>query len=125
MKVFVRPALAFLLLASSATLLTACDYASLSPGYNPQAREGFGTTPTYTNADVNADSINNQQTVTKPIGVGSATAIKKGGVQAQLNSGPAGQNVTSPQTASGQMGPPSQNQPSNASKKDQNQPGGM
>jgi hypothetical protein len=99
-----RPALALLLLASSATLLTACDYASLSPGDNPQAREGFTNPPGYTKADVNRDSINGEQEVHTPIGKGSATAIKNGSVQDKLDSAPSGNSATSPQTASGKMG---------------------
>ena len=104
MKFSFRPALALLLVASSATLLTACDYASLSPGDNPQAREGFSNPNGYTNADVNRDSINNRQVVTKPIGKGSATDIKNGSTQDKLDSAPAGNSATSPQTASGKMG---------------------
>ena len=99
-----RPALALLLLASSATLLTACDYASLSPGDNPQSREGFTNPPGYTNADVNRDSINYKQEVHTPIGKGSAAAIKNGSTQDKLDSAPAGNSATSPQTASGKMG---------------------
>jgi hypothetical protein len=106
-----RPALALLLLASSATLLTACDYASLSPGENPQEREGFSNAPGYTNADVNRDSINYRQNVTKPIGKGSATDIKNGSAQDQLDSAPAGNSSASAQTASGTMAPTDQNQP--------------
>jgi hypothetical protein len=104
MKFSFRPALALLLLASSATLLTACDYASLSPGDNPQSREGFTNPPGYTNADVNRDSINGEQEVHTPIGKGSATAIKNGSTQDKLDSAPAGNSATSPQTASGKMG---------------------
>ena len=108
MKVSFRPALA-LLLGSVATLLTACDYSSLSPGYNPQERTGFSNPPGYTNADVNADSVNNREVVTTPIGVGSAQALKHATVDQQLNSAPSGDNTTSPQTASGQMGSVDQN----------------
>jgi len=111
MKFSFRPALALLLVASSATLLTACDYASLSPGDNPQAREGFSNPNGYTNADVNRDSINNRQVVTKPIGKGSATDIKNGSTQDKLDSAPAGNSATSPQTASGKMGSTDQAQP--------------
>lgn len=111
MKFSFRPALALLLVASSATLLTACDYSSLSPGKNLQSREGFSNANGYTNADVNRDSINYKQTVTKPTGEGSATAIKNGSVQDKLNSAPAGNSATSPQTASGKMGPADQAQP--------------
>lgn len=105
-----RPALALLLLGSAATL-TACDYASLSPGENQQAREGFSNPNGYTNADVNRDSINYKQTVTKPVGEGSATAIANGSTQDKLNSAPAGNSATSPQTASGKMGSTDQAQP--------------
>ncbi len=107
MKVSSRPALA-LLLGSVATLLTACDY-SYSPGLNPQTSAGFSNPRGYTNADVNADSINNRQIVTTPIGVGSAQALKNATVDEQLNSAPAGANTTSPQTASGKMGSVDQN----------------
>ncbi|WP_151087210.1 hypothetical protein [Hymenobacter baengnokdamensis] len=106
-----RPVLAILLLGSSATLLTACDYASLSPGKNPQHQEGFTNPNGYTNADINRDSINNKQTVTKPVGVGSATAIKKGSVQDKLNSAPSGNSASSPQDASGKPAPADQAQP--------------
>jgi len=113
MKFSFRPALALLLLGSSATLLTACDYASLSPGANPQTREGFSNPNGYTNADINRDSINYKQTVTKPIGKGSATAIKNGSTQDKLDSAPGGKSATSPQTASGTLAPTdqAQNQP--------------
>ncbi|MGI4741732.1 MAG: hypothetical protein ACRYG7_41730 [Janthinobacterium lividum] len=110
MKSVLRSLVALALFGSSATLLTACDYASLSPGENPQSREGFSTPPGYTNADINRDSINYKQTVTKPIGKGSATDIKNGSVDDQLNSAPSGDNNTSPQTASGKMGSVDQNQ---------------
>jgi hypothetical protein len=111
MKFSFRSALALLLLGSSATLLTACDYASLSPGDNPQAREGFSNPNGYTNADINRDSINYKQTVTKPIGKGSATDIKNGSTQNKLDSAPGGNSATSPQTASGKMAPSDQAQP--------------
>ncbi|GAA4494772.1 hypothetical protein GCM10023172_05470 [Hymenobacter ginsengisoli] len=106
-----RPALTLLLVASSATLLTACDYASLSPGENPQFREGFTNAPGYTNMDVNRDSINYKQNVHTPIGKGSAMAIKNGSAQDQLDSAPAGNSTSSAQTASGKMAPADQNQP--------------
>ena len=110
----VRPVLTTLLVLSSAALLTACDY-KYSPGINPQYKVGFGTPPPgYTNAEINRDSINNKETVTKPIGEGSATAIKHGTVNDQLNSAPAGKSATSPQTASGQMGSVDQNGATNA-----------
>ena len=101
-----RPALAVGLLAGAATLLAACDYAPYSPGKNLQAKVGFGGQPHgYTNADINADSINNKQTVTKPMGVGSATAIKHGSVQDKLNSAPGGTSASAQQGASGQPAP--------------------
>jgi hypothetical protein len=106
-----RPALTLLLLASSATLLTACDYASLSPGENPQFREGFTNPPGYTNMDVNRDSINYKQNVHTPVGNGSDNDIKNGSTQNQLDSAPAGNSATSAQTASGTMAPTAQNQP--------------
>jgi hypothetical protein len=106
-----RPALAILLLGSAATLLTACDYASLSPGENPQFREGFSNPNGYTNADVNRDSVNYKQTVTTPVGLGSATAIANGSTQDQLDSAPAGNSSASPQSASGTLGSVDQAQP--------------
>jgi hypothetical protein len=111
MKFSFRPALALLLIGSAATLLTACDYASLSPGENPQFREGFSNPNGYTNADVNRDSVNYKQTVTKPVGLGSASAIANGSNQDQLDSAPAGNSSASPQTASGTMAPTDQAQP--------------
>jgi hypothetical protein len=108
MKFSFRPVVAVLLFGSSATLLTACDY-KYSPGVNTQFEACFSNPRGYTNADINRDSINNKETVTKPTGLGSATAIKKGSVNEQLRSAPAGDNTTSPQTASGQMGSTDQN----------------
>ncbi|RZK15129.1 MAG: hypothetical protein EOO56_23510, partial [Hymenobacter sp.] len=90
MNFFSRPALA-LLLGASAALLTACDY-KYSPGVNTQFKHGFTGTPGYTNADVNRDSINYKQNVHTPIGEGSATALKNGTVDDQLNSAPAGKS---------------------------------
>ncbi|TDN38474.1 hypothetical protein E4631_02730 [Hymenobacter sp. UV11] len=116
MKFSFRPVVALLLISSSATLLTACDY-KYSPGYNKQFIAGFNNPKGYTNADINRDSINYKQTVTKPIGKGSATAIKNGSVDDQLNSAPAGDNTTSPQTASGQMGSTDQNMTPSATPK--------
>ncbi|RYY20427.1 MAG: hypothetical protein EOO36_03365 [Cytophagaceae bacterium] len=98
-----RPALALLLSAASATLLTACDY-KYSPGVNTQFKHGFTGTPTYTNADVNRDSINYKQNVHTPVGEGSATAIQNGSTDDQLNSAPAGKSSASPQDASGKLG---------------------
>lgn len=110
----VRPVVAALLLAGTATLLTACDYAKYSPGINPQFKDGFGTPPGYTNAEVNRDSINYKQDVHTPIGEGSATAIKNGTVTDQLNSAPAGKSAASTQTASGQLGSVNNNDPNGA-----------
>ncbi|RZK60910.1 MAG: hypothetical protein EOO59_06360 [Hymenobacter sp.] len=115
MSSFVRPVLATLLLAGAATLLTACDYAKYSPGVNPQFKEGFTGTPGYSNAEVNRDSINYKQNVNPATGEGSATAIKNGSVDDQLNSAPAGKSATTPQTASGKPGPVEQNNPTDAS----------
>ncbi|AMR27473.1 hypothetical protein A0257_10455 [Hymenobacter psoromatis] len=108
MKFPLRPVVAVLLFGSAATLLTACSY-EYSPGIDKQFMPGFSNPKGYTNADINRDSINNKETVTKPTGEGSATAIKKGSVNDKLNSAPAGNNTTSPQTASGQMGTIDQN----------------
>ena len=115
MSSFVRPVLATLLLAGIATFFTACDYAKYSPGTNPQFREGFTGTPGYSNADVNRDSVNYKQNVHTPIGEGSATAIKNGSVDDQLNSAPAGKSSATPQTASGKPGAVDQNNPTDAS----------
>ena len=98
-----RPALALLLSAASAALLTACDY-KYSPGVNTQFEHGFNGVPTYTNADINRDSINNQQNVRKPIGKGSAADLKTASTDDQLKSAPAGKSSASPQSASGKMG---------------------
>lgn len=110
MNVFLRSALSLTLISGAATLLTACDYAANSPGVNTQYTHAFVNPPGYTNADINRDSINNKQTVTTPIGKGSAIAIKNGTVNDQLNSAPAGKSAASSQTASGQVGPADQNQ---------------
>ncbi|MGI4835412.1 MAG: hypothetical protein ACRYFK_18320 [Janthinobacterium lividum] len=113
MSFLVRPVLATLLLAGSAALLTSCDY-KYSPGVNPQFKDGFSNPPGYTNAEVNRDSINYKQNVHTPIGEGSATAVKNGTVNDQLNSAPAGKSAATPQTASGQLGSTDQNDPNNA-----------
>lgn len=113
MKRTLRPALA-LLLGVSAVALTACDYAPYSPGKNPQQKNDFVNPPGYTNADVNADSINNKQNVHTPIGVGSATAIKNGSVNDKLNSAPSGNSTASPQNANGKMGSVDQADPANS-----------
>ncbi len=103
MKLSSRSARTLLLGTVLAAALSSCDY-RWSPGENPQFKYGFTNAPGWHSSDVNRDSINYQQNVNTPIGVGSATAIKNGTVQDQLNSAPAGSSVTSPQTASGQMG---------------------
>ena len=108
MKSLIRPVLGLALVSSLATLLTSCDY-KYSPGVNPQTAPGFGTPPGYTSVDVDRDSINNRQITTIPVGKGSATAIKNGSVNDQLNSAPGGDNTTSPQAANGQMGSVNQN----------------
>ena len=105
-----RPALALLLGIASATLLTACDY-KYSPGVNTQFEHGFTGTPTFTNADVNRDSVNYAQNVHAPIGKGSATDIKTGSTNDQLQSAPAGKSSASPQAASGGLGDVSQSKP--------------
>ncbi|RZK61141.1 MAG: hypothetical protein EOO59_05795 [Hymenobacter sp.] len=102
MNSLLRPALA-LLLGASATLLTACDY-KYSPGVNTQFKHSFTGTPTYTNADVNRDSINYKQNVRTPIGKGSAADLASGSVDDQLNSAPAGKSSATPQDASGKPG---------------------
>jgi hypothetical protein len=108
MKLFFRPALALLLGAALATSLTACDY-RWSPGKNPQFHNDFTNAPGWHNEDVNRDSINYKQRVTKPSGVGSATAIKNGSVQDQLDSAPSGNSGAAGQTASGQPNAVDQN----------------
>ena len=108
-----RPALA-LLLGISAAALTACDYAPYSPGKNPQQSTDFANPPGYTNADVNADSINYKQNVHTPIGEGSATAIKNGSVNDKLNSAPSGNSTASPQSANGKLNSVSQADPANS-----------
>ena len=105
-----RPALALLLGIASATLLTACDY-KYSPGVNPQFEHGFNGTPTFTNADVNRDSVNYVQNVHAPIGKGSATDMKTGSTNDQLQSAPAGKSSASPQAASGGLGDVNQSKP--------------
>ena len=103
MKLSSRFALALLLGTALATTLSSCDY-HWSPGDNTQFKTGFSNPPGWHTSDINRDSINNQQTAPPASGEGSATAIKKGTVQDQLNSAPAGANATGGQTASGQMG---------------------
>lgn len=92
---------ALLGLGLSAATLTACDYQRYSPGLNTQFRHSFVNPPGWRNEDINRDSVNYKQTVTQPIGEGSATAIKNGTVQDKLNSAPAGKSSASPQAANG------------------------
>lgn len=103
MKLSLRPALALLLGTALAASLSSCDY-RWSPGENVQFKHGFSNPPGWHTADVNRDSINNQQRVEPASGEGSAVAIKNGTVQDKLNSAPAGKSATGGQTASGQMG---------------------
>ena len=70
--------------------------------------------PGYTNADVNADSVNYKQNVHTPIGEGSATAIKNGSVNDKLNSAPSGNSTASPQNANGKLGSVQQADPANS-----------
>ena len=105
-----RPALA-LLLGASAALLTACDY-KYSPGVNMQFTHNFSNPPGYTSTDVYRDSVNFKENVYTPIGKGSATALKNGSTNDQLNSAPAGKSSATPQNASGTVGPVDQAQPS-------------
>lgn len=109
MKLSTRSALALLLGTALAASLSSCDY-RWSPGKNPQFRHGFTKAPGWHKWDVDRDSINNQQRVEPATGTGSAAAIKNGTVQDQLNSAPVGGSATSPQTASGQVGPTDQAQ---------------
>ena len=88
MKRIFRPALALLLGTSLSLSLTACDY-SYTPGIN-NIRTSFSNPPGWRNEDVNRDSINGEQDTYKPIGVGSATAIREGSVQEKINSAPTG-----------------------------------
>ena len=85
----------------ASALLTACDYQRYSPGVNTQYEHSFVNPPGWRNEDVNRDSINYKQNVLTPIGEGSATAIRKGTVQDQLNSAPSGKSASSPQAANG------------------------
>ena len=105
MKLSTRPALALLLGTALAATLSSCDY-RWSPGENTQFKTGFTNPPGWRKSDVDRDSINNQQRVEPASGEGSATAIKNGTVQDQLNSAPAGKDAASSQTASGQLAAP-------------------
>ena len=102
MKLSSRSALALLLGTALATTLSSCDY-RWTPGENTQFKTGFSNPPGWHAWDVNRDSVNNQQRVEVASGEGSATAIKNGTVQDQINSAPAGKSATSTQTASGQL----------------------
>ena len=108
MNFSLRPTLA-LLLGASAALLTACDY-KYSPGVNTQFAHNWSNPPGYTNADINRDSVNYVQNVHNPIGKGSATDIKNGSTDDQLQSAPAGKSSASPQSASGRNAPTDQAQ---------------
>ena len=105
MKLFTRSALALLLGTALAASLSSCDN-RWSPGKNPQFKRGFTNAPGWHNSDVNRDSINYKQVAPPASGEGSATAIKNGTVQEQLDSAPAGKDAASSQTASGQLAPP-------------------
>ena len=94
-----------LVLLGTAPALTGCDYAKYSPGINTATKANFGWTPTWRTSDVSRDSINDHQRVEPASGVGSATAIKNGTVQDQINSAPAGSSVASPQSANGKLAP--------------------
>jgi hypothetical protein len=96
-------------LAFGVSALTACDYQRYSPGVNTQFERTFVNAPGWRNEDVNRDSINYKQEVHTPIGEGSATAIKNGTVQDQINSAPAGKSSASPQAANGTNAPVNQN----------------
>jgi hypothetical protein len=121
MKLSSRPALALLLGTALAATLSSCDY-RWSPGENQQFKHGFAGNPGWHNSDVNRDSINYKQEVHTPIGEGSATAIKNGSVQDQLNSAPAGKSTATPQDASGQLGTTDQATNGNGNQNDQQQP---
>ena len=119
MKLSSRSALALLLGTALAGSLSACDY-RWSPGQNPQFHHGFvNPPPGWHSYDVNRDSINNREVAPPASGEGSAIAIKKGTVQDQLNSAPAGNSATSPQNASGRMGSQDQAQNGKGNQNDQ------
>lgn len=121
MKLSSRFALALLLGTALAASLSSCDY-RWSPGENTQFHTGFTNAPGWHKSDVDRDSINNQQRVEPASGEGSATAIKNGTVQDQLNSAPTGNSATSPQDASGKLASPGQSTNGNGNKNDQPQP---
>ncbi|GAA4347263.1 hypothetical protein GCM10023185_02210 [Hymenobacter saemangeumensis] len=103
MKLIPRSGLAFLLGASLALSLTACDY-RYSPGLDNQRRD-FSNAPGWRNEDINRDSINYKQRAPAPGGVGSAAAMANGTVDEQRASVPRRQGAASP---SGQMAPVSE-----------------
>ena len=105
MKLSFRSALALLLGTALAASVSSCDY-RWSPGQNPQFKHGFTGTPGWHSYDVNRDSINYKQRVEPAGGEGSAAAIRKGTVQDQLNSAPAGKSAATPQDASGRLAAP-------------------
>ena len=121
MKLSSHFALALLLGTALAASLSSCDY-RWSPGENTQFRAGFTNAPGWHKSDVDRDSINNQQRVEPASGEGSATAIKNGTVQDQLNSAPTGNSATSPQDASGKLASPGQSTNGNGNQNDQPQP---
>ena len=121
MKLSSRFALAVLLGTALAASLSSCDY-RWSPGENKQFRTGFSNPPGWHSYDVARDSINNQQRVELASGEGSATAIKNGTVQDQLNSAPAGNSATSPQNANGTPGSVDQSTNGNGNQNDKPQP---
>lgn len=94
---------ALLGLVLGASAFSACDYQRYSPGVNTQFDRAFVNPPGWRNEDVNRDSINYKQRVYTPVGEGSATAIKNGTVQDQVNAAPAGKSAASPQAANGTM----------------------
>ena len=110
MKLSSRSVLALLPGLALAATLSSCD-SKWSPGENTQFHHGFTNPPGWHTADVNRDSINNQPKAPTPIGVGSATAIKKGSVKEKMDSAPAGNSATGGQSASGQLGSTDNAQP--------------
>lgn len=88
MKRTLRPALALLLGTALTLSLTACDY-SYTPGQN-NIRTGFSNPPGWHKSDVDRDSINGEQRVEKPTGLGSAESIRNGSVREKLDSAPTG-----------------------------------
>ncbi|MBD2769529.1 hypothetical protein IC235_16700 [Hymenobacter sp. BT664] len=122
MKLSSRSVLALLLGPALAAAVSSCDY-RWSPGKNPQYQHGFVyPPPAWRSFDVNRDSINYKQRVELPGGVGSAAALKKGTVQDQLNSAPAGKSTASPQAASGTLAAPDKSTNGVGNQNDQQQP---